>query len=316
MFLKDDIAATAEARAMQHVLLRRNVSPPGRLLGDSNLEWWWEPLVAKRCCSALLMHKMSDDAPERTDAEVEPVDLPTTTVILADAHVWWRRTSSYFVSVSWTRPELAFFVPIGAGVETNPYMTLPRHGGILPALKNGTLEMAKQMPVGTDGAVIREKGKVVAGVVCLPRSVVWISLKGFGPLAIENDSLTMPGRNLEFENSGAEGRLFEPFKSQKKVSTEGRWLSVDKFLIMATDGDGFVYDPAGHWNMKSVSADEVQPLHAAVWQMACGGPPEGKKLAGSLKVAQCKQGLNLFVQDTGSDRDYEITLDEHGLRMK
>ncbi|HEX8521904.1 MAG TPA: hypothetical protein VF669_06570, partial [Tepidisphaeraceae bacterium] len=50
----DPIAVDALQRLPRQALKRRDQSPPGRILGDSNLEWWWEPILIKRSTTALL----------------------------------------------------------------------------------------------------------------------------------------------------------------------------------------------------------------------------------------------------------------------
>ncbi len=313
----DADAAEAERRGLRHVMSRREAGPPGRLLGDSNLEWWWEALVAKRCSAALLMHQHIP-APSPNVVEGESADNQTTTVLLDHARVWFHRTPSYFASVSWGNPQQGFFAPLGEGVEAQPYMTLPTKFGIVPRGTTYTLESVTTAPAGVSAAILRDDGKVAAAVVGLPNSVVWLSLNGFGHVSIENDSLTLPGRVVE---TAGGIKVFQSLTKANKEILPGPWLSVDDFFAMASDGDEYSYTPASQWNMKSVAADKLQLTRGArAWQMATGSSEDAAIMGQALKVKDtASSGVVVSVSDRSageSGNTYRLKLGPARLEIK
>ena len=67
--LNDPIALAAEAKHANNALRHREASPTGRIFGDTNMEWWWEPLLVQRFASAMLQHEYRDGVPA---APIEP----------------------------------------------------------------------------------------------------------------------------------------------------------------------------------------------------------------------------------------------------
>ena len=252
--------AAEEVKSAQR---RRAASPPGRILGDSNLEWWWESLLVKRSSTALLQYAVRG-APELRSADVFPQWL-SGTWLWPDSKVWVHRASAgYFASVSWGSRKLATFTPLAyRDYDEHPYSTLPIEGGILPA---GVESVGGERTVGEARVLIvnlsRNRGRCLA--VCLPHSVLWLSPVPLRAIGIENDSLTK-ARYL-----AAPGMLqtVAAVTPRDPIELPGAWVNVDNAFTFVSTPDGFVYTPAGKFNRKSAAIDFLAPHGRwGAWQM-------------------------------------------------
>jgi hypothetical protein len=295
--LGDSVAQAAEKAGIRAALDRRQVSPPGRVLGDSNLQWWWEPLLVKRCTGALLMHALRAGEPARQRIASVSSDVEWTGT-WPNAAVWMHRNPWYAVSVSWASHRMGTFTPLGPGFAQAPYMTLPLNGGVLPKgtttpLESGRLEEVEAIALGLPG-------KGCCWAIALPRSVVWLSPGGFQPLGIENARLSGSVRTLR---AGGGERRFPALEKRPKERIDSSWLSIDNRLGMVTDGGGFEYQAAGAFNRLSVAIDQIAPAAGGrVWQMIPGASGEATEVAArTLKVKDTEGLLEITVLDGDGD---------------
>lgn len=309
---QDYDASEAEVRALDHVKNRRDVSPPGRLLGDSNLAWWWEPLVCKRICTAMLHHAMRPGVASVT-ARTKSIDQQTTTVHLRDVAVWAHRTPKYFFSVSYRKPLMGYYFPLEVGEQGVPYTTLPIKDSILPP---GPWEFKASDAAdnaGIAGGTFWREGKVIGAVLCMDNSIAVISRVGFTPIRIENDSLTEPGRIVHSE---AGKREMATFAKGPAVAIPGNWLSVDDTLGLAGSGS-FRWKAARGWEQKSVAYDSVSlTAEAGIMQLTTGDKQAAANMAKTLVVDVVTTGVAARLQDGGTGASYRVYLTDEEFRLE
>jgi len=305
-------AAEAEARGLQHVKNRREVSPSGRLLGDSNLEWWWEPLVCKRSITAMLHHMMRPDVQPKQPEFEATVDGLTTTALYPDAKIWMTRTPQYFFSLSFGKPSLGYFVPLSGKGESAPYTTLPLKGGFLP---DGDWEYrpARQSEAAVGyGGIFRSDDRLIAGIACLENSVVVLSRDGFGAISVENDSLTDPGRTI-ISSEGS--KVIPSLQKSDDVTFRGPWINIDENLGLISNAS-FDWKPAGGWNQRSVGSDRVKPrTKKGAWQLLKATAEESKMTANSFTVEEITSGILAVVQDGPTGPKYSIQLTDDDFKI-
>ena len=294
---RDGTAAEGERRGLDHIWRRRDAGPAGRLLGDSNLEWWWEPLVAKRCASALLLHVLN------TPAEFGPsvLDDLTTDVEWSSGSVWMHRNADYAVTVTWSKAGNITFSPFAGMKDTSSYFTLPERGQLVKAgVKNINVRAESDATVAT----INGAGGARQWLICLPHSIALISPDQAGPLYIENDSLTMPGRTVVT----SEGKhVFPALKPSAALSAHGPFLNIDdQFNVIGPES--FHYDPAGKWNHKSVATDEITFLGpSCCCQLFSGTARQAENLASLLKSdRKSTNTISLKLRDGAAGETYAI----------
>ncbi|MGI8905667.1 MAG: hypothetical protein ACR2IE_04155 [Candidatus Sumerlaeaceae bacterium] len=269
--LGDPVAADAEGEGIKHVQRRREVSPPGRLLGDSNLEWWWEPLVCKRASTALLHHELAVDIekaePQRHRDTEENTEQKAQTWFYPDAKVWVHRNEKFLVTASWgVKPMATIYALVDGHTTTGMYMTLPVEKGLLPtglsfgapivyhAKPNAKNESSVlQAAPSVAGVLLRGTNNERAALIALPNSVVVLGTNPLGPLGIENDSLTTPGRQLWSDQERA--RSIPALASQEPV-TCWNWINIDDSFSVITRSR-LTYKPAGKWTRKSAAIDLI-----------------------------------------------------------
>lgn len=307
-------AAEAELRALDHVKYRREIGPPGRLLGDTNLEWWWEPLVCKRMSTALLHHllrpaeeKGAVPAPDAT------LDMLTTTVLFDKAKIWTHRTPDYFYSVSYGHPRLGYFVPFGDAGQELPYTTLPVVGGLLPAGGDAKWDFEwitenKDVPV----VLFRREGKVVAGVACLPSSVVIVSREPLGEFGIENDTVT-DGQRLVVSGEG--NVKIKALGKEPDKTFAGPWINVDDGMGFVASG-GFGWQNAKTWSQRSVAIDKVRAEGSPVaLQMFSGNVERTREVGGQFLVKSGDDAVVCTVTDAVGEARYRVELRGDGLSV-
>jgi hypothetical protein len=172
-------------------------------------------------------------------------------------------------------------------------MTLPMVGGILPQ----TITTANAMIDG--GSFIPQAGGGMAKypevpalwmtgaertgceIYALPRSVLILANSSLGAFAIENDSLTTPGRTISFASGD---RNFPALGAASLLSASG-WLAVDARLAVITSGT-LTYRATGKWNGKSVAWDQINSgSHLGALQLACiENLNEARRLADNFRV--------------------------------
>ncbi len=261
--LGDPLAMRAEQRGIQAAQRRHRVAEPGRIFDESNLAWWWEPLLVKRITSALLLH-MLRPAPEITTDAIEQIERGTWTRLFPKVRVWLHRNPDYFATVSWGRIHIGTMTPLGTNFHNHPYMTLPTFESIVPDDVNG-IEETGESGDATIVVLGLTDGRRCA-LVCLPHSTVWISPVGFRPIGIENDRLTGKGRTI---TSAACNRFVPALSPMETFDVKGAWLNIDnRFGHIATTKE-YRYVPAGGHNRRSAAVDTVVPevKGTAVWQM-------------------------------------------------
>lgn len=296
--LQDPLALLAEKRAVRQAQLRRKVSPPGRILGDSNLEWWWEPLLIKRCSTALL-HHMLRPAPTITSSTEELLDRGTWTAYFPDSHVWLHRNGHYFVSVSWGKRRMGVIYPFASDPLEKPYMTLPIDDGILPDQVRRLAEMSDT------AAVLEMKDGRRCGVVCLPNSVLWVSPVALRPVGIENDTVTGPERTVSATTGSVSVPALVP---HPPFPLPGEWLNVDDSFGHISVAGGFSYVPAGGLNRRSAAIDRLVPSgKRGIWQMIPNaGTSETQRLARDFSVTDREGTLAVVLRDGSAGQRYQV----------
>lgn len=306
--LDDYDAAEAEARGLEHLKNRREVSPPGRLLGDSNLEYWWEPLVCKRMCTAMLLHEMRPGVVRRLEPSAT-VDALTTTTEFPAVDIWLHRTPDYFFSISAGKTRLGYFVPMGDAASASPYNTLPMKDGLVPP---GEWKLKKVEPRAGDLARAVEfeaDGVTTGAALCMERSVVLFTRGGLGPLFVENDSLTAPGRTVETDAA----RVHIPMlKKVKPAWLPGPWINVDNCMGLVC-ADGFTWKPGCRWTQRSVAVDRVTARSKAGLLQLMAADNEGtREVARTMAVETFTTGVEALVQDGRGGARYRCRLADDG----
>jgi hypothetical protein len=313
--LGDEFAASAEREGIKHVQRRRAVSPPGRLLGDSNLEWWWEPLVCQRASTALLQHEFASDRekgkPQRHRVTQGSTEATSETRFYPDAKVWTHRNDKYLVGASWGSKRMVTFYPLDHTTTETRYMTLPMVGGILPQ----TITTATAIIDG--GSVVPQKDVGMAKypkvpalwmtgaersaceVYALPQSVLILANTPLGAFAVENDSLTTPGRTI----SCSSGERHFPSLGVAASLTARSWLTVDGRLGVITSGT-LAYRDAGKWNGKSVAWDQIVSDNSlGALQLACiENSGQAHALASNFRVTASSVHVSINDSDGQSYR--------------
>src|SRR5205823_1868450 len=126
------MAVEGERLHMRHVMRLRDLSPAGRILGDSNLEWWWEPLLIKRCTTAMLQHELRGggaipslplaegrgEGLNTGEARHQPLTLTLSQRergqeqhLWPDAKAWLFRNPEYCITAAWGAKHMATFTP-------------------------------------------------------------------------------------------------------------------------------------------------------------------------------------------------------------
>ena len=295
----DPAAFAAERDGISHALRRRAVSPPGRFLGDTNLEWWWEPLVLRRSIAGVLMHEEALPAGQSQERAAMPSTLVKE---WPDARAWLFRNPRYAVTLSFARKPLATFTPFGCEASGHPYMTLPLAKGILPEGTTGAVLMGKfgpsrDIPVWKLGTKDADK---CSWLVALPAAALWIGGDGFAPLGVENDTLTTPGRALADEDWTSTVAALSP---RAKTKLGGNWLCIDGCLGLVASQPGFEYEPSGGFTQRSVAVDRVRPIDPVAWLMLPGAPADiTRRTAAGFRVSRAAHGFEAIVPDPGGAR--------------
>ena len=263
--LGDQTAADAEREGIKHAQRRRAVSPPGRLLGDSNLEWWWEPLVCKRACTALLHHELAADSARKTEPQRhKDTEQMAQTCFYPDAKVSLFKSDTYLLTAAWGSRHMICFYPLHDEAPDGMYTTLPvsgelMHAGITTA---SVLNLGEQ---GTSRALsaiyFTGTSNTISALVALPSSVILYSNQILGPLAIENDTLTPIGRTI-YLSSG--NRHVSKGDKSGPLKVDSNWIGVESFLTLISSGN-IVYKPAAVAKLKSVVADAIEQTSAPVF---------------------------------------------------
>lgn len=289
--LGDPVAVEAERQNIKHAMKRQSVSPPGRIFGDSAMEWWWEPLLVKRCASALLQH-------ERLPQHAASVPTGVNELYLPDVKVWSDRNTEYCVTASWGSRRMGTFIP---DPLRTAYLTYPVTNAILP---DDVSEWIDDRQIG-DAHILRLKTKAGAccTVVCLPHSVVWISPTNLRGMGIENDRMSGGARELTF--AGGKERVIA-LQPREAFRIRGSWLNIDDKLGLIAAGEGFQYTPSGKYNTRSTAVDRVEPINATVWQMiAHAGEYQTRSCAAGFTAKTESQIIAVSAVD-GDGRRYQI----------
>jgi hypothetical protein len=295
----DPLAARLEREHPLHALRHRDLSmSSGRMLGDSNLEWWWEPLVVQRASTAILQHELrggAGAARSRTSAA------PQVTRVLPDASIFVRRTDRYFVSASWGKRKTGTFTPFYRDYMKRPYMTVPLDAAILPA---ETEELESATDAG-DAAVVslRLASGARAALICLPNSVLWLSGSPLRPIGIQSDRLA----GAHAIASAASATTVAPLTKLPPFDIEGNWLNIDDRFGLVAGTDRFRYTPAGGFNRKSVAVDQLEPHDAFAWQMiADASSGQTRLLAGEFSAHLDHGVATITLRDGPAGKKYRI----------
>lgn len=265
--LGDPAAARAEKLHVDHALRRRAVSPRGRILGDTNLTWWWEPLLIKRGAMAVLQHEVRKSPRVAAHDMLQVAD----TRLFPDAKVWLHRNAHYFVSASWGARPMATFTPFDSLYPENPYLTLPIPRSLLPAVNDAIVYPTSDTMLHC--VALKTKDGATCVLAALPRSIVIVSSVPLNPLGIENDRLSGGRRIVHAQRDSFAARINIEAGKHGPRRIESPWLNIDDRLGMVASGPGFVYTQAHRYNQRSVAADMVVPLPGEAgmaWQLIPG----------------------------------------------
>lgn len=265
--LGDPDAALAERLHPLHAARRRELSPRGRILGDSNLDWWWEPLLVKRGVMAVLQHELRDSP----GATLPSASLRfAATRLFPDSKIWLHRNNYYFISISWGARSMVTFTPFDRCSTENPYMTYPLPLGLLSGMTGVSVDSSEDNTYHC--VTITTKDGSECAIAVLPESVVILSPGGVAPLAIQNDPLSGGLRTLHAQG----GTVTIPFSPAaegnipRKIGSS--WINIDDRLGMITSGGGFLYTQAKGFNARSLAYDKIIPegRENVTWQLIPG----------------------------------------------
>ncbi len=255
--LGDPVAMRALYAHPTQALRHRQHAPPGRILADSNTEWWWEPILVKRSCTALLQLALRTYPP----AAPESALLAAQERLLPDSKVWIYRNGSYFASATWGQRKMGTFTPLLAASD-NSYLTLPTCPGILPSDVGDLMVQQKQGDAHIAVLESPQHRRTVA--VCLPFSVLWLSADTAEPLGIECDLFSGPP-TLYFSDSS---RTIPVLKGVDPFAIPEPSVNINNQFSLITTRDGFRYIHATDFNRRSAAIDTIVPLSSwGVWQM-------------------------------------------------
>jgi len=259
--LHDPVAYNALQRQVLQATRHRALSPPGRVLGDTNMEWFWEPILVRRTTTVLLdfeLHTPPAPTPQSSTAiDTEPVQR-----YFPDSNVWLYRNNNYFVSAGWGKRHMGTFTPFMSSSQ-NPYLTLPIDG-ILPAETQSFDSQQSSSPDQLQWVSMKLTDGRRCYLICLPNSVLWLAPVPLRPLAIENDKLSGGKRTLY---STSNPKTVDAMRDATPFDT-GPWLNIDDTLGLITAGENFHYTNAKGYNRRSFAFDAIVPTSQwGAWQM-------------------------------------------------
>jgi hypothetical protein len=292
--LKDPIAITAESRDAGNALRRREVSPAGRIFGDTNMEWWWEPLLIQRFASAMIQHE-NRDSESTESASTEP---PTGATLLPVAKVFIYRNADYFASLAWGERHMGTFYP----ASQTDSITLPIDG-ILPKEIDAIVEH-KSIDDAYVATMKDKSGKLIY-CICFPHSVLWLSESTLRPLGIENDKFSGGKRRIFGKSDDKD----QPMLGNGKFTVAGNWVNIDDKLGLISMTDGFAYTAPKDFNRKSAAFDTIAPnAKWGTWQMIAHATHDQTKDAASKFKAEV-DGQHAKVQLLDDKQQYTIEAD-------
>ncbi len=294
--LNDPIALAAEAKHANNALRHREASPTGRIFGDTNMEWWWEPLLVQRFASAMLQHEYRDgDSP----APNEPVPISDAT-LLPVAKVFLFRNPAYFASLAWGERHMGTFYP-NSPTDT---ITLPTES-ILPSDVDALVE--HKSIDNAHVATLHEKNGKFVYCVFLPNSVLWLSASPLRPLAIENDKFSSGKRHV----FGASNDKDQPMLGNGKFDIAGNWANIDDRLGLIVSGQNLQYTSPKTFNRKSAAFDTIAPAaNSVAWQMIAKATHEQMhKLAADFSAKIDGSKATIHLRDGVEGKTYTIEAD-------
>jgi hypothetical protein len=304
--LHDPIATAAESKLVLQAERRRAVSPSGRILGDTNLEWWWEPLLIDRSCTAMLQHEYRDSHSfgKNMPTEVGTPSRKAEARYWPIAKSWVFHNENYFVSASWGARHMATFMPMFPTEDiAGTYLTMPIVG-ILPAQVESLIQ--EQNTPNDRTLLIQSHDGSKAAIICLPHSVLWVSQSEFAPLGIENDKLSGGQRNI----SDANGVQTVQTLSGKSIEPHG-WVDIEDRLGLIDETGTFKYTAASTFNHRSYACDQIQPdAKDHVWWMLPGMKHDQmNQLAAKFKVTEQNGAMQIDLHDEPNGNAYKLTAD-------
>ncbi len=292
--LNDPIAIAAESRHVNNAMRHREVSPPGRIFGDTNMEWWWEPLLIQRFTAAMLQHEYRDGPPSnQTDAKP-----PSGATLLPDAKVFIYRNADYFATLAWGERHMGTFYP----ASQTESITIPSES-ILPKDVDSLVEHKAIDDAYV--ATLKDKSGKFIYCVCLPHSVVWLTSTPLRPLAIENDKFSGGKRHV----FGAADDKDQPMLGNGKFDIAGKWVNIEDRLGLISNADGFAYTAPKDFNRKSAAFDTIVPSASwGAWQMIAQATHEQTKSAAATFKARL-EGQHATIELLDGEKQYNIKAD-------
>ncbi len=168
-------------QAMRHEQLSA-AKGSARIFGDTNMEWFWEPILTRRSVTTLIDFELHP-APQLPPDFAKTFDTQTTHRLFPNTNVWFYRNPAYFVSASWGDRHMGVFYPLNTD---NPYLTIPIDG-ILPASAESFESEQVSSENEPPSVTIKLKDNRRCVLICLLHSVLWLSPEPLRALSIEND---------------------------------------------------------------------------------------------------------------------------------
>jgi hypothetical protein len=299
--LNDPAALDAETKIISNSVRHREVSPEGRIFGDTNMEWWWEPLLIKRMSTAILQHEYRGSS---GNIEAKTPGLASGATILPDAKVFLYRTPDYFASVAWGAKHMGTFYPLAQSDS----ITLPIEG-ILPKDLDTLIDHKRIDDAHV--AILRLKTGKSLYCIFLPHSAVWISPVAFRGMAIENDKFTGGKRELFSENLDQQ----IPMLGNSKLNVTFNWANVDDKVGLMVSGSGFEYASPKDFNRKSAAFDTITPTNSAAWQMIGGITHEQTQRLHRGTTSIDAGQISLQAKDGPNGKTYKIEANPNGTEI-
>jgi hypothetical protein len=302
--LHDPLAYQATLRIPKQALRRRALSPPPQIFGDTNMEWFWDPILAERFSISVLeyaLHPFQSNDPAALDDNVVARYFP-------NVKVWMYRNQNYFASAAWGDKKMGTFTPF-VPPDGNPYITIPIES-ILPADVDAFESQTLAAPDQPQILTLRLKDHRRGYLICLPNSVLWLSPMPLRPLAIQNDKLAGGHRDLY---TAAGTRTVPALTESQPFNLKG-WLNIDNTLALISTGSGFRYTPTKKYNRRSFAYETIEPIarHGA-WQMIPKSTAEQTvSLAHDFQEEATAQQLTLTLHDGPAGPRYRIVADLSG----
>jgi hypothetical protein len=275
----DALAARLEDYCIQYIRAWQTMCHGDLAVPGSRLAFTRHAICAEQVSYAYLAHKVFGPPTSAISASKAAAQLQGT---WAHDFVEFiaQRTDSKFVSFSWKNRIMGLLVPIGAGHDGNPFVTVPITSGLV-----GSFDLAGKKPAGpkaaehvwhespngfeTTGSLLLNGGllKQTLRVTSVGKQTVVyqdyvtaasdVSLaRELGvPIGIENDEVT-GGKRVVYHQDGK--TTFDWKAPQKPLALPGSWANVDGRLgVVMAAGSGLSYHQAAGYDPHTAVCPDI-----------------------------------------------------------